>query len=163
MKALFIGRFQPFHNGHLQLLLKLYKTYELIIIGIGSSQYSHTTENPFTLEERKTMISTTLQNNRITNATIISIPDLHDPPNWVNHVTNLTPNFDVVITNNAFTKQLFQEQGYTVKPTPLINREQFSGRNIRKKIKNQKPWKSLVPLEVYNYIKKINGETRIRQ
>ena len=52
MKALYIGRFQPFHKGHLKILQKLAKKYDEIIIGIGSSQYSNTLENPFTSEER---------------------------------------------------------------------------------------------------------------
>ena len=42
MKALFIGRFQPFHLGHLLLLQRLSTQYEEIIIGIGSSQYHDT-------------------------------------------------------------------------------------------------------------------------
>ena len=56
MKALYIGRFQPFHNVHLKILQKFTKKYDEIIIGIGSAQYSNTLDNPFTLEERKLMI-----------------------------------------------------------------------------------------------------------
>ena len=163
MNALVIGRFQPFHNGHLQLITKLSKTYKTIIIGIGSSQYSHTTENPFSYEERSQMITKTLQHNNITNFTIHPIPDLHDPPHWVKHVTSLTPTFDVVITNNNFTEQLFKEKNYTVKHTSLYNRDEYSGKEIRHRIKEKNPWKQLVPPEVYTYIQKIDGENRIRQ
>jgi nicotinamide-nucleotide adenylyltransferase len=162
MNALVIGRFQPFHKGHLQLIKNISHTYENIIIGIGSSQYSHTYENPFTYKERSFMITATLTYHKISNFTIISLPDLHDPPNWVKHVTKLTPSFDVVITNNDFTKELFIEKGYTVKHTSLYNRKKYSGKIIRERIKKQKSWKHLVPKEVSIYIQEIRGEIRIR-
>ena len=50
MKILYIGRFQPFHNGHLQLIKSIENKFDQIIIGIGSSQYSHDKNNPFTVE-----------------------------------------------------------------------------------------------------------------
>jgi len=56
MKALFIGRFQPFHKGHLLFLKSIYTQYDKIIIGIGSSQYSNSLDNPFSYDERKMMI-----------------------------------------------------------------------------------------------------------
>ncbi len=163
MNALVIGRFQPFHNGHLQLITQLSKEYTTILIGIGSSQYSHTEENPFSYEERSQMITNTLQYNNITNFTIVPIPDLHDPPNWVTHVINLTPSFDVVITNNDFTEQLFREKNYSVKETPLYNRDEYSGKEIRRRIQEKIAWKNLVPPEVYKYIQQIDGENRIRR
>ena len=132
-------------------------------LGIGSSQYSHTQENPFTYEERTEMITNTLNNHNINNFTITSIPDLHDPPNWVKHVIDHTPNFDIVITNNDFTKQLFIEKKYTVKSTPIINREEYSGREIRHRITNNLPWQQLVPKEVYSYIRQLKGEERIQK
>jgi nicotinamide-nucleotide adenylyltransferase len=51
LKALFIGRFQPLHLGHLDALKQISK--EEIIIGIGSSQYSGTKENPYNFEQEK--------------------------------------------------------------------------------------------------------------
>ena len=163
MKALFIGRFQPFHNGHLQLIAELTKSYEHIIIGVGSSQYSHTAENPFTYEERSEMITQALAEENINNFSIIAIPDLHDPPHWVNHVTNLTPIFDIVITNNDFTTQLFKEKGYLIKHTPIYNRQEFSGREIRRRIREYEPWKELVPPVVYRYIIQIHGDQRVNK
>lgn len=163
MIALFIGRFQPFHNGHLHLIIHLSQNYKHIIIGIGSSQYSHTSENPFTFEERTHMITTTLINQKISNFTIVAIPDLHDPPNWVKHVTSLIQPFDIVITNNDFTTQLFKEKGYTVKHTPIFNRKEYSGHTIRQRIQEHLPWNHLVPKEVYTYIQQIHSKKRLNQ
>ncbi len=54
--ALFVGRFQPMHIGHLDAIEWILERYRKIIIVIGSSQESRTEENPFTFEERKEII-----------------------------------------------------------------------------------------------------------
>jgi len=163
MKALFIGRFQPFHNGHLKIIKEASKKYSEIIIGIGSPQYNHTYENPFTNDERKLMIERSLNGVGIKNYKILSIPDIHNPPKWVDHVLSIISDFDVVITNNDFTKQLFSEKGYIIKETPLYNKDRYSGEVIRGKILNDEIWKDLVPTEVSKIIDKIDGVNRIKQ
>lgn len=163
MKALYIGRFQPFHNGHIKIIKEASKKYSEVIIGIGSSQYGHTTDNPFTNDERKIMIEKSLKNIGVKNYKIVLIPDIHNPPKWVDHVLSIISDFDEVITNNNFTKQLFSKKGYVIKQTPLYSKENYSGKAIRDKIKNDEAWEDLVPLEVSKIIKKINGENRIKQ
>jgi nicotinamide-nucleotide adenylyltransferase len=163
MKALYIGRFQPFHNGHIQIIKEASKKYSEVIIGIGSSQYGHTIDNPFTNDERKIMIEKSLKNIGVKNYKIVLIPDIHNPPKWIDHVLSIISDFDEVITNNNFTKQLFSKKGYITKQTPLYNIENYSGKLIRDKIKNDEAWEDLVPLEVSKIIKKINGENRIKQ
>ena len=61
MKALFVGRFQPLHKGHLQVFQNISKEYDEVIIGIGSSQYSDTSKNPFTSKEGKLMLEKSLE------------------------------------------------------------------------------------------------------
>lgn len=161
MKALFIGRFQPFHKGHLKIIQKISKEFDEIVIGIGSSQYNHTLENPFTSEERKKMIKDTLENESIKNFKIIFIPDINNPPKWVEHVKSIIPDFDVVITNSAFTKRLFTEKGFAVRGTPSYKRELYTGKKIRDKIIKNERWDNLVPDEVFNFIKKIKGDKRL--
>ena len=162
MKALFIGRFQPFHKGHLKIIQNASNNYSDIIIGIGSSQYSNTSENPFTNDERKQMIENSLKKIGIKNYKIVNIPDIHNPPKWVDHVLTIISDFDVVLSNNDFTKQLFSDKGYIVKETPLYEKDKYSGKVIRKKIKNNETWEDLVPEEVCKIIKKSNGVERIR-
>lgn len=145
MIALFIGRFQPFHLGHLDALKQISENE--IIIGIGSSQYSNTEENPYSFVERKEMIEMILKDIPNKNIKIIAIPDIQDPPNWVEHVKNLVPNFDVVYTGNDFVAKLFQEKNYSVKPI-FINKK-ISGTEIRQMIKEKNStWKNLVPQEI---------------
>ena len=55
-RGLFLGRFQPFHLGHLDVIKQALKMVDELVIVIGSAQYSHTFENPFTDSEREEMI-----------------------------------------------------------------------------------------------------------
>lgn len=162
-KVIFIGRFQPFHKGHLRVVKEVSKKYAEVIIGIGSSQYSNTSDNPFTFEERELMIERTLEKIGINNYRIVSIPDIHNPPKWVDHVLSIVSDFDIVVSNNSFTKHLFSEKGYTVKETPLYKKEKYSGREIRRRIKDGEPWDDLVPTEVSNFIKDRSGIKRIKK
>lgn len=152
--ALFIGRFQPLHNGHVQVMEILCNKYKNVIIGIGSSQCHNENRNPFTFEERKKMIDDTLKNKNLSNFKIYSIPDINDPPNWVNHVLSIVPSFDIVITNNYFTRELFRERKFKVKKIKTKGLEKnICATNIRKKIKENKKWEHLVPEEVVKIIK----------
>jgi nicotinamide-nucleotide adenylyltransferase len=162
MKALFIGRFQPFHNGHAMVLHRLSTQYQEIIIGIGSSQYHDTRENPFSEQERTQMITQSLEAMNIHSYRIIPIPDIHDPPHWVDHVCSLVSDFDVVIANNPFTKKLFSEKGFVVKGTAYFNRTHYSGKEIRRRIVHNEPWMELVPAPVVKIIQKIDGVNRIK-
>ena len=160
MRSLLIGRFQPFHNGHLQLIhYFLKKNYE-IIIGIGSAQESYTVTNPFTGGERYLMISQSVKEK---NCQIIPIPDINRYGIWVSHVKDLVPPFEVVLSNNPLLKELFTREGYTVQETPLFKRKEYSGTEIRKRMLSNQDWKSLVPPPVVEIIQNIKGIERIKQ
>jgi len=162
MKVLFIGRFQPFHNGHLNVIKYILKNYSEVIIGIGSSQYKDISKNPFSFDERKKMIDNTLKFNNISNYKIIEIPDIHNPPKWVEHVLSISSDFDIVVTNNSFTKKLFEEKGYDVISTPIFGKGEYSGKEIRKKIKIDGEWESFVPKPAIEILKRIDGIKRIK-
>lgn len=160
MNALFIGRFQPFHKGHLKVIKYLSDKYDEIIIGIGSSQYSNTFDNLFSSEERILMIKESLKQENISNYKIILIPDIHNPPKWVDHVLSINSDFDVVISNNEFTQKLFLEKGFKIKQTPLFNKKEYSGRLIRNKILNNNVWENLVPKPCIKIIKNSDKEIK---
>jgi len=162
MIALIIGRFQPFHKGHLFVIKKIHTDFEKIIIGIGSAQYSHTLENPYTAGERYMMIDSALTSENITNYYIIPLPDINRYDIWVAHVESLTPHFDVVLTNNPTTMQLFFERGYEVKNLPLYDRKIYSGKEIRLRIISNGNWEDLVPEKTKDVILKINGVNRLK-
>src|SRR3989440_3791051 len=90
-RAFFIGRFQPFHRGHLAMVKRILESNGEIIVGIGSAQYSHTGENPFTAGERDEMIQKALDAESIHNYHIVPIPDTPLHSVWERHRTSRVP------------------------------------------------------------------------
>lgn len=160
--ALIIGRFQPFHLGHLRLIEEAGKEADRIIIGIGSSQYAGTPENPFTSTERREMIERSLKGFVSLEYEIYEIPDIGDNTRWVSHVASLVPEFDVVYTNGPLERKLFRDAGYRVHATGLYNRDRFEGTEIRRRIFAGGGWEELVPEGTASVIREVGGLERIR-
>lgn len=111
--ALFIGRFQPFHLGHLDALRQIQKECNKIIIMIGSSQYSKTENNPLTAEKRENIIKKVLKEENI-KATIFKIDDINNNDKWVDYISSILPKYDVVYTSNSLVEKLMKEKGKKV-------------------------------------------------
>ncbi len=163
MRALFLGRFQPFHKGHLMVISGIAREAEYLVIAVGSAQYSHSQENPFTAGERYTMISRTLKAQNIENYHIVVIEDLHRYAAWVSHVVSQTPKFDVVYAHDPLSVRLFREAGFNVEELELHEPEKYSGTKIRRRIIADEPWRDLVPPEVARTIEEIDGVNRIKE
>jgi len=164
MRGLVIGRYQPFHNGHLEVIKEIIEDNECdeLILAIGSAQESHTGINPFTAGERILMIDCALSSEGIKNYYLIPIVDINRYSVWVSHVESLVPPIDIVYTNNSLTKRLFKERGYKVKTPKLYDRNMYSGTKIRELIINDGQWSQLVPSEVVKIINEIDGINRLK-
>lgn len=164
-RGLFVGRFQPIHKGHVKVIKDLLKNVDELIIVVGSAQYSHRLDNPFTVGERLTMIREALKSEKIPHdrCWIIPVPDMHMHMMWVAEVVGYTPKFDVVFTNEPLTQRLFIEAGYKVEAIPFHKRKVFSATEIRERMLNNKSWEELVPKSVARFIRKIGGVQRIRE
>ena len=162
-RGLFIGRFQPFHKGHLYVVKIALKEVDELIIGIGSTQLNYEVSNPFTCGERLQMIREALREENISpdKYWLIPIPDIHNNYVWVSHVESLCPPFHVVYGGNKHTLKLFKDAGYEVKEVEIYGSGEYSGTEIRKKMLNKEPWETYVPLAVANFIKKIKGVERL--
>lgn len=162
-RALFIGRFQPFHHGHLAMAKRIRERHDELIIGIGSAQYSHTGENPFTAGERYEMIHRALDEAGVGGYNIVPIPDTHVHSVWVSHILSLLPAFETVYTNSPLVIRLFKERGVTVVSLPMETREVLSGTEIRRRMLKGEDWRPLVPRGVAEYIDDIDGVRRIQE
>jgi cytidyltransferase-related domain len=116
-RAFYTGRFQPYHNGHHGIIKKIAKEVDEIVIGIGSAQFSHTLEDPFTAGERVMMITRSLKELDII-CYVIPIEDINRNSLWVSHVKSMTPPFKVVYSNNPLVQRLFKEGGRTSEHCP---------------------------------------------
>jgi nicotinamide-nucleotide adenylyltransferase len=164
MRGLIIGRYQPFHNGHLEVIREIVRDGECdeLILVIGSAQESHTKENPFTVGERILMIDKALKEAEVQNYFLIPIIDINRYAVWVAHVESLVPPIDLVYTNNQLTKRLFSERGYNVKLPKLYDREKYSGTKIRQMMIDGEDWTRLVPPGVKEVIRGIDGVKRLQ-
>ncbi|NLX46610.1 MAG: nicotinamide-nucleotide adenylyltransferase [Euryarchaeota archaeon] len=162
MDCLLIGRFQPFHLGHLEVVRKIVKECDELIIGIGSAQISHTFDNPFTAGERHLMISRALREDNIKDFFLVPIVDINQYGVWVSHVRSMVPPFERVYTNNPLTKRLFSEAGYEVSASPMFNRSQYSGTEIRRRMVEGDDWRRYVPGAVAEVIDSIDGIRRLQ-
>ena len=163
-QALFIGRFQPFHNGHLHAVKEIFEETEELVIVVGSAQMSHELDNPFTAGERIEMIRRALDAAGVDRRRymLIPIPDAPAHRVWVSQVESQTPVFDVVFTNQPLTRRLLLEAGYEVRGIKMLKRDQYEATEIRRRILAGEDWQPLVPEEVHGYLQEIDGEGRIR-
>jgi len=163
-RGLYVGRFQPFHLGHLSAIKEVLKEVEELVIVIGSAQYSHNFNNPFTAGERLVMVRTALEECGVDSKRvwIVPVPDVHLHMMWVSSVEGYTPHFEILYSNEPLTRRLFMESGYKVKPIRFFERKEYSSTEIREKMVKGQNWEKLVPKSVATFIKKIDGLNRLK-
>ncbi len=162
--GLYVGRFQPFHLGHLQAVRHILDRVDELTIVVGSAQHSHTIDNPFTAGERITMIRLALKEARIPSDryAVIPLPDDEFHKVWVSHLLSQTPNFDIVYTNEPLTFRLLKEAGLRVERIPMFNRRKFTATEVRRRLLKGGRWQELLPKSVARYLKQIDGDERLR-
>ena len=160
-RGLYLGRFQPYHLGHHEVLKKIATEVDEIIIGIGSAQISHEIDNPFTAGERVLMVSRAIEELDIKHY-VIPIEDIRRNSLWVSHVMSMVPPFDVAYTNNPLVIELLSEAGIDVRESPLFKRNSYSGTEIRRRMLENDRWEQFVPVKVVEIIKEIDGVKRLR-
>ncbi len=156
-----MGRFQPYHFGHHEVIKQIAREVDEIIIGIGSAQKSHEIENPFTAGERVLMVSSALEEFDIKNY-VIPIEDIQRNSLWVSHVKSMVPPFEIAYTNNPLVIELLGEAGIEVKQSPLFKRNSYSGTEIRRRMLKGEKWEQFVPEKVVEIIHGIDGEKRMK-
>jgi nicotinamide-nucleotide adenylyltransferase len=163
-RGLYVGRFQPFHLGHLEAIQDVLKEVDELVIVIGSAQYSHNIHNPVTAGERLVMIRQALQEADVDSSRlwIVPVPDVHLHMLWVSALEGYTPKFNVVYSNEPLTRRLFMEAGYTVKSIRFFQRKVYTSTLVREKMLAGESWTKLVPKSVADFINEIDGVNRLR-
>ena len=164
MRGLLVGRMQPIHQGHLDVIKRILREVDEVIICIGSAQLSHSIKDPFTAGERTMMINKALTEHGIPASSyyITPVQDISCNSLWVAQVEMLTPPFEVVYSGNSLVQRLFIEAGYKVTEPPLFNREIYSGTEVRRRMLMGEDWESLIPKSVIGVIKEIDGIPRLK-
>jgi nicotinamide-nucleotide adenylyltransferase len=163
--GLFVGRFQPFHIGHLATIKFALKSVDNLVIVVGSAQKSHEPRNPFTAGERISMIKASLDADGEIDTKkilIIPVPDVDVHSLWTRQVDMLVPKYDIVFANDPFTLHLFKEVGTETEEAPLYDRESTSATEIRRRMITGENWQKLMPAPAVRIIEEIKGVDRVR-
>jgi len=170
-RGLIVGRYQMFHNGHLNTIKYMDEQDDIdeIIIGIGSSQYDRNNKswempwitNPFTYEEREEMIIEALKGKIKKPVKIVGIQDQHNIVRWVDYIIHKLPQFHMYFTNTRSEIEHFLKKGQQIRNIPVTG--SFHAQTIREMIAIGEDWKEYVPEGVYRYINKINGSEILRE
>jgi len=154
-KALLIGRFQPFHKGHLYLVEKALENADKVIIAIGSANVRDS-KNPFGPMTRRKMIKAVFYKEKIEEKLekIIFLDDFLDDEKWLDHVKKTAGRFDFVIGNNGWVNGIMKKGGYRILTVPYYQRFYLEGEKIRKLMSENGKWKKRVPSYLISYIEK---------
>jgi nicotinamide-nucleotide adenylyltransferase len=163
IRGIMVGRFQPFHKGHLSLVKQILGDCDELIIAIGSAQYNYIFQDPFTAGERMSMIHRALLEARIDLTKCYIVPIINDENNarWLAHLRSMVPHFDILFSGNQFVRTLVAEDVKIKKPE-FIAKKYYNGTYIRKTIAEKDNWRSLVPNGVSEIIEEIGGVARIK-
>jgi bifunctional NMN adenylyltransferase/nudix hydrolase len=86
----YIGRFQPFHNGHLALLKSALERTRHVIAVLGSARRARNIKNPFSDQERERMIlataAETIGPDVAHRLSVCPVRDYYDDTRWVSAV-----------------------------------------------------------------------------
>jgi nicotinamide-nucleotide adenylyltransferase len=152
MNGLLIGRFQPFHLGHLEALQFALSKVDKLWVGLGSSNKSIEKSNPFSAEERKEMILSSIDDSIKNKITIYFIPDVDNHVKWIEKIDTIVPKFDIIFSNDPLTDHLYSKRTVQVISIPFLNRDTLSGTNIRNLIINDQKWENFVPEDTKNFL-----------
>jgi nicotinamide-nucleotide adenylyltransferase len=150
VRALVVGRFQPVHKGHVALIQRALEDCQQVVVGIGSAAAKTSLRNPFSAAERRQMLGACFPNEVAAGRlTIVDVPDINNPPRWVEHVLGITGPVDRVFGNDDDTLALFDMANLPVASPGLVDRERLEANTIRVQLAVDDPaWRKSVPAPV---------------
>lgn len=171
--GILVGRFQPFHNEHLKLVLRALEKFDKLIIVIGSSYQDRSLKNPFLAFERRDYIINSLPNGTLERIRFIHQADLPgDNSSWVReierkvHILSLGPNPEFFITGHKKDESSFYVDIFPWPFVPLsdfrvlnatdIRNSYFGGESINK-------WGKDLPLPVVEFMVTFKNSPAFKQ
>ncbi|MCA1716797.1 MAG: adenylyltransferase/cytidyltransferase family protein [Actinobacteria bacterium] len=166
------GRFQPFHDGHLEYVLRAWQRCERLIVGItvadptavrkeDASPHRHEpASNPFTYFERLQMIRDTLlaEGLKARDFGIVPFP-VHDPGLIGHYVPEGTTHFVRVYSRWEEEKvRRLRDEGFPVEVLDPGEEKKVSGIQVRCLMRESLPWDHLVPRCAAEVVRRILAE-----
>ena len=161
------GRFQPFHNGHLEYLRGAAALSDELFVGItnpdpqrikeeASDPLRHLPEsNPFTYVERLLMIEAVAEDERI-RAHVIPFP-VNEPELWSAYVPAGVTQYLRLFSEWGGTKlERMRDAGYQVVVLDEGVDKEISGADARAALRSGEEWEALVPPGVARVIRSLD-------
>ena len=165
--SLYLGRFQPFHKGHLDAVHQIFSQFpeDTLLIAIGSAEDSFLPENPLTAGERFEMILRVFSEEGISRDRFLLCPvrNIHNYALWTHHVAQLLPPFSRVFSGSPLVRRLFEESGLPVETYSLQDHTGISATNIREKLKKGESVTEFLPAATLSFLQEKNIAHRILQ
>lgn len=157
-KALFIGRFQPLHLGHLKAIDYLSKKYPRLTIAIGSSN-KRDEDNPISANDRLMLLR--LATKRYNNLKFTFLADDSSNRLWTTKVKRrFDPKKYVICSMNPLVNSLLKKAGYKFDTLGYSQRYLLEGKKIRRLIRQNKSYSKRIPKEIQRWMKE-KGENLI--
>jgi nicotinamide-nucleotide adenylyltransferase len=164
------GRFQPFHNGHLEYLRGAAARSERVFVGITnpdpqrikeepSDPLRHLPEsNPFTYTERLLMVEAVAADEGIP-VHVIPFP-VNEPELWPAYVPAGVTQYLRLFSEWGGTKlERLRDAGYEVVILDSGADKEVSGIDVREAMRSGGAWEPLVPAGVARIIRSLERET----
>ena len=162
MNGLLIGRFQPFHLGHLAALRFALPKVDKLWLGLGSSNKPMEKNNPFSVDERKKMILSSIEDSIKNKISIFPIHDLDDHVKWIQNIDTIVPDYEIIFSNDPMTEHLYSKRKIQVTAIPFLKRDQLSGTRLRDLIKSDQKWDDLVPEGTKILLENLDAKNRLK-
>ena len=169
--SLFIGRFQPFHIGHLADIKNIIAKGEHCIVTIAAANKSETWRNPLTGTEREMIIKKALAAESKLDPSglpdgsyeIHQLTDIDNGNRWVQHVINSLPKFEKVYSGSEYIRGFFTDdkrfEVFAVKMIQDKNGQILCATNIRKMVLNNEDYGKYL----HSKVKEILDELAFRE
>lgn len=139
--GIFMGRFQPVHNGHTALITDALLSCKKLIILVGSDSCIRTNKNPFLSNERIDMIKMSLQDDILDRLIFGTMKDYDSAIEWAKYVKDFVSEmfpgvepvglFGYVKDDSSYYLKMFPEYKSCLLSTSYFNC--LSSTSIRKK------------------------------
>jgi nicotinamide-nucleotide adenylyltransferase len=164
------GRFQPFHNGHLEYLRGAYERADEVFVGItnpdptrikpeASDPLRHLPEsNPWSYAERLLMVKAAARGADLDLARVHVIPfPVNEPELWPAYVPDGLTQYIRVFSGWGGTKlERFREAGYDVVVLDEGVEKEISGADVREALRGGGDWDALVPAGVARVVRSLD-------
>ncbi|HEY6836704.1 MAG TPA: adenylyltransferase/cytidyltransferase family protein [Gaiellaceae bacterium] len=169
------GRFQPFHNGHLEYLRGAAVRSEEVFVGItnpdperilpeASDPVRHLPEsNPFSYVDRLLMIKAAAQDAQLDLERVHVIPfPVNEPELWPAYVPDDVVQFIRLFSDWGGTKlERLRDAGYEVVVLDEGAEKEVSGADVRAALRDGGEWERLVPPGVAQVLKRLERGVRV--